>query len=389
MGKLRNALFVLVLMMAIPSSAFSAPSLQWEASTGEVDGYRIYYGTSHGNFFMNKDVGNRTLYSLSALSLQRGTTYYFVVAAYNGAGESDPSNEVSWTVPADSTPPAPPQGLTGFLNDKGVVVLSWRANSESDLGGYRVYYGTSSRVYGSSQQIGNQTVCTLAGLEGGKTYYFAVTAEDTSGNESGYSVEWRQNIQAPDTVAPSVRISSPTTADTYTSNNPSISLGGMASDNIGVTIVTWINSTGASGTASGTTSWHITGIPLVQGNNVITVTAQDASGNKASRSLTVRYLMSTDTIPPSVTIMHPTTSHYYVCQSPTLDLSGNASDNVEVQTVSWWYASPYTSLIGAATGTSSWSISGIPLSSGWNYIVVNALDSCGNRGSAPLWVYRQ
>jgi fibronectin type 3 domain-containing protein len=69
------------------------------------------------------------------------------------------------------------------------VTLIWSANGESDLQGYRVYYGTSSRNYTTNTDVGKVTSYTVNGLATGTTYYFAITALDTSGNESGYSSE--------------------------------------------------------------------------------------------------------------------------------------------------------------------------------------------------------
>jgi hypothetical protein len=62
---------------------------------------------------------------------------------------------------------------------------------------------------------------------------------------------------------------------------------GLATDNVGVTSVTWVNSTGAAGTAAGTMFWKAQDIPLLQGTNNITITAFDAAGNYAWRSITV------------------------------------------------------------------------------------------------------
>ena len=64
-------------------------------------------------------------------------------------------------------------------------------------------------------------------------------------------------------------------------------MGGAASDNIGVTSVTWTNNRGGNSTASGTTSWTISNISLQEGDNVITVTAHDAAGNTGADTLTV------------------------------------------------------------------------------------------------------
>jgi fibronectin type 3 domain-containing protein len=58
--------------------------------------------------------------------------------------------------------------------------------------GYRVYYGTSSRSYqqalGSGVFAGGKEA-VLMNLAQGATYYFAVTAIDAAGQESGYSAE--------------------------------------------------------------------------------------------------------------------------------------------------------------------------------------------------------
>lgn len=69
------------------------------------------------------------------------------------------------------------------------VTLTWDANSESNLAGYRVYYGTSSKAYTHTTDVGNITAYTLTNLSDGQTYYFAATAYDVYGNESGFSEE--------------------------------------------------------------------------------------------------------------------------------------------------------------------------------------------------------
>ena len=69
------------------------------------------------------------------------------------------------------------------------VTLTWDANAQAGLGGYKVYYGVSSRAYEYCIDVGNQTECTLTELEDGETYYFAATAYDTYDNESAFSEE--------------------------------------------------------------------------------------------------------------------------------------------------------------------------------------------------------
>ena len=69
------------------------------------------------------------------------------------------------------------------------ITLGWDANSETDLAGYIVYYGTESGAYSESIDVGNTTQHTITGLQDGDTYYLAVTAYDVNNSESGYSAE--------------------------------------------------------------------------------------------------------------------------------------------------------------------------------------------------------
>ena len=67
--------------------------------------------------------------------------------------------------------------------------LAWYPNQEEDLGGYKIYYGTSSRDYGFPVDAGNNTAYELPGLDEGETYYIALTAYDIFQNESDKSDE--------------------------------------------------------------------------------------------------------------------------------------------------------------------------------------------------------
>jgi fibronectin type 3 domain-containing protein len=80
-------------------------------------------------------------------------------------------------------------GLSGAAWAEGEVSLVWDANVESDLAGYKLYWGTASGDYDNSIDVGNETGKTVIELTEGQTYYFAVTAYDTANNESGYSNE--------------------------------------------------------------------------------------------------------------------------------------------------------------------------------------------------------
>jgi hypothetical protein len=69
------------------------------------------------------------------------------------------------------------------------VIVAWDPNPEPVVRGYVVYYGTASGNYTHYIDVGNATNCAISGLQGGATYYLAVTAYDDSRNESGFSNE--------------------------------------------------------------------------------------------------------------------------------------------------------------------------------------------------------
>jgi hypothetical protein len=69
------------------------------------------------------------------------------------------------------------------------VTLAWDSNQTLAVAGYRVYYGTTSGHYTNMISVGNKTSYTITNLNTGRTYYFAATAYDYSGNESGFSQE--------------------------------------------------------------------------------------------------------------------------------------------------------------------------------------------------------
>jgi len=88
-------------------------------------------------------------------------------------------------VAADAEPPAAPTGLTAIPGNS-TVTLDWNDNSESDLYGYDIYRSTSSgsgytRINLVRTKNSNYTDSNAAG---GLTYYYIVTAVDTSYNES-------------------------------------------------------------------------------------------------------------------------------------------------------------------------------------------------------------
>ena len=68
------------------------------------------------------------------------------------------------------------------------VTVAWNANKETDLSGYVIRYGTSSRTYTASVNVGNRTTFALT-LDDFTTYYVAVEAYNIAGGHSVLSSE--------------------------------------------------------------------------------------------------------------------------------------------------------------------------------------------------------
>lgn len=176
------------------------------------------------------------------------------------------------------------------------IVVNWNANTETDLAGYKVYYGTASGVYGSPIDVGKVTTYTIANVLETTTYYIALTAYDTSGNESVKSVE--ASATTLDVTAPAVP------------GTPTVTPGTKS------LLVSWaaVTSTDLAGykiyygTASGVyrapvdvgkvTSYTISGLA----NNTtyyIRISSYDTSGNESAKNVTEVSSKTKDTMAPA------------------------------------------------------------------------------------------
>jgi hypothetical protein len=97
-------------------------------------------------------------------------------------------------------------GITILGSSSGAVTLSWTAPTEyedmtplmSDLRGFNIYYGQAAGALPNSMTIDNAgvTVGMVENLSSG-TWFFAVTAFDTSFNESVFSNIVSATVSAP------------------------------------------------------------------------------------------------------------------------------------------------------------------------------------------------
>jgi len=157
------ALIAIVLLVALGRPAIAGTvSIAWDpVLDADLQGYRVYYGTSPTAFTQSVDVLNVTQTTIG--SLTDCTTYYFGVKAYDTAGNESTtfSNQVQgWSRPvvSSSTPSAAEAGRTLSLTIAGSNFASGAAALFANAG----ITVTSTTVNGCGQLTLNVTVGSAA-----------------------------------------------------------------------------------------------------------------------------------------------------------------------------------------------------------------------------------
>jgi len=156
-------------------------NLSWKASSDNVGvaGYKIFR-----NGLYLKSV---TSYSASDTDLKPNTQYCYAVSSYDTSdNESALSQEkcVKTLPPPDTKPPISPVGLNSEAISSSIIALSWNETTDDfQVKGYNIYR--------DGQYIDNtiNTSFNDENLNPGTEYCYSVSSYDTSGNESGMSIE--------------------------------------------------------------------------------------------------------------------------------------------------------------------------------------------------------
>jgi titin len=150
----------------------------------EVAGFTVYRSTTSGSGYASvSDVGpyERTFLDTG---LTGGTTYYYIVRAFNALGEeSVDSNEEEVTTTAPVGVPDAASNLVALLSGGTTALLSWSDNS-GDESGFKVQRGTAEGGPYSTIATteANATSYMDVGLDISTTYYYVIVATNGAGD---------------------------------------------------------------------------------------------------------------------------------------------------------------------------------------------------------------
>ena len=247
-------------------------------------GYRLYYGTSSGNYQWSVDAGNQTS---APLNLSSGT-YYFVVRGYTSTYQyGPPSSEARFT--AGTTTSAPTAAIQASLQNSTTALVSWQTTNAVSA----TINGVSVPLNGSSQPV------AITG-----TTTFTITARSSTGA----------------TATASATVTVPTTSTT-----PAPTAAIQASlQNITTALLSWRTTNAVSATINGRS------VPLngssqsvpISGTTTFTLTARSSTGATATASATVTVSTSTNRAPLAPTNMAASVSGSKVTLSWRPNTSG-------------------------------------------------------------------
>jgi fibronectin type 3 domain-containing protein len=326
-------------------------SLKWAASSNAAT-YNVKRSVASGGPYSALASPASTTYTDA--SAANGTTYFYVVSAVDTMGESANSAQASATPKAQTSAPVAPTTLQATAGN-AQISLTWTASSGATS--YHVKRATSSGGPYTQAATPTSTSFNDASLVNGTTYFYVVSAVDSSG-ESANSSQASATPSAPVT-APPVAIPPVPSAVKATAGSAQISLSWSAS--------------------SGATSYHVkrattSGGPYSQVGSPATtsyadssvgagttyyyvVSALDSAGESAnSAQTTATVAASAPTASVSVAGLHVSGNKILNAQNQVVPLHGVDKSGAEYECLSSQAVFDGPSDAQSVTVLQSWSI---------------------------------
>jgi fibronectin type 3 domain-containing protein len=178
-----------------PADEGGAVNMTWTPSTAsDVTQQRVYRGTTSGGpYTLVRTITNNTTSAVTDTGLVNGTTYYYVMRAFDGTAESTNSNQSS-AASIDNLAPAQVINFQASDGDNAGSTLTWTNPIAADLAQVLVKRATigyptghadagSPTVYDVTTPVPGAAISfTDSGLINGTLYGYAVYTRDQSGN---------------------------------------------------------------------------------------------------------------------------------------------------------------------------------------------------------------
>ncbi|MBN1674206.1 MAG: fibronectin type III domain-containing protein [Kiritimatiellae bacterium] len=174
----------------LTATAFSASAIRltWTDNSDDETGFKIDRRRSGTDIWerIAEPGANTTGYTDSGLPAD--TKFYYMVKAYNGAGNSAYSASADATTPSALTVPAAPSGLTAAATSATEIELTWTDNADNEEI-YKVYRSPDGvtdwvRVDPDPGLPPNTTSFRDAGLAPATAYHYRVRCQNAAGNSA-------------------------------------------------------------------------------------------------------------------------------------------------------------------------------------------------------------
>lgn len=167
---------------------WNPPEKNTDSSTPpNVVGYNVYRESENEEFHrINTALIEDTSYSDSDFAYNVTYRYYVRASATRSSPYTESENsDVLEILTLDILIPVAPTGLVAIAGEN-FVSLSWDANKETDLAGYRVWRRSEGEEQFSAltEELIPENVYHDSTVEKNRRYFYAITAMDANGNES-------------------------------------------------------------------------------------------------------------------------------------------------------------------------------------------------------------